>query len=108
LLLVLLLSVYVNLFKELFLYALFKRCLLPFFRKRVQKYCFFLNLPNFSGIIFRKRRILGIRLIKIKRTGADMENMSRNGGNRQDNWQMQRRASRTRLENEREGERGAW
>ena len=38
----------------------------PFFRKRVQRYCFFPNWQNFSWIIFRKMLIFLVSMMKIK------------------------------------------
>ena len=52
------------------------RCLAPFFRKRVQRYCFFTTWQNFSGIIFRKMLIFLVSMTKIKANWQNTDNMS--------------------------------
>ena len=47
-----------------------------FFRKRVQRYCFFPNWQNFSGVIFRKRCIFIVWMTEIKANWQNTDNMS--------------------------------
>jgi hypothetical protein len=73
-LLVLLLSVYVNLVKELFLLVLLFLVSSVvdypmFFGKRVQRYTFSANWQNVFAFFFEKGAFLGVCLIRVKAKG---------------------------------------
>ena len=83
-------------------------CLAPFFRKRVQRYCFFPNWQNFSRNIFRKTCFFWVWMTKIKANRQYTDNMSELLRKRrfwrgvEDSQLIE--ASRTRLEDKKETE----